>query len=341
MERIKYSVILPTYLTPAALLYRSIKSALAVPRTDLEVLLVEAIPPEGNRSLDPIRVDDQRVRIFYSDFPSAPRQRNIALDNCKGEFVVFLDSDDFLSPTFFDVADDIILDYPDSDIWIFNHTSGSFPHQEYCKKDVQVADSPTLIAHWFNTASKSRPSFMEKSIWGKVYRRSVIESIRLRFDLRLKSTQDHFFNLRLIKHVNSVAYDPNYYAYHYEFSPSSMTKTIVVASPERFQTLIDAWDRLFLDYPPSEDDLKNRAYNFSLIFLPTMVRDYFTNPRNTAPRSKRLRDWKRIAKQSEYLRAISQIRYADCPNKRKRLFLFLMRTRLYGVVFRLYEKQAS
>ena len=338
IDKIKYSFIVPLFRTSNDLLVRCIKSVLICPRDDIELLLIEA-PFEGRFIYQQEDVTDQRIRYIRSSVASAPFQRNLGLEACGGDFIIFVDSDDYINPTFLEIGDLVIRDFPDADLYVFNHTSGDFDSLPYRHSDVLVAGERDVIGDWFDTSSRSRPHFMEKSIWAKIYRRSAIEKAGLRFDTNLLSTQDHFFNLRLVKTIGKVVCDLHYQAYHYEFSATSMTKSLTVTSPARFQTLLKAWDSLFADFPPTSVDYRNKAYNIALIYLPTMLRDYFTNPQNSQPERERLSEWKREIKKPDYRWAIRETRILECGSTRKAIFLLLLKIGLSSLVFSLYTKK--
>lgn len=329
---------MPLYRTPSTLLVRCIKSVLFRSRNDIELLVIEA-PFQSEYVYHENLITDQRIRYIRSSVASAPFQRNLGLEACQGEFVVFVDSDDYVNESFLEVGDSVLCDYPDADLYVFNHTGGEFNGYAYSRPDVLIADNRDAILEWFDTSSKRRPSFMEKSIWAKIYRRASIEKTNLRFDTKLLSTQDHFFNLRFVRTIGKVVCDPLFQAYHYEFSPTSMTRSLTVASPSRFQTLLDAWNSLFSDFPPTARDYRNKRYNLALIYLPTMLRDYFANPQNDVPEQELINGWKRELKKQDYRWAIHKMKLFECRSAKKAAFLFLLKAHFYGLLFKLYKKE--
>lgn len=105
---IYYSFVIPHYNTPD-LLQRLIDS---IPqREDIEVIVVDDNSDDDKKA----RVSRPDVKIIFLDkehTKGAGHARNIGMDEAKGKWLLFADSDDFYKPNFLDVLDD----YKDDDI---------------------------------------------------------------------------------------------------------------------------------------------------------------------------------------------------------------------------------
>lgn len=118
----KISVIIPTYKPQSYLeecldsLYRQ-----TFPKCDFEILLVlnGCNEPYLSKINHYIKAhDDLNIRLFHEAIGGVSNARNIALDNAHGEYITFLDDDDYVSPTYLEelfnisTADIIGLVYP-------------------------------------------------------------------------------------------------------------------------------------------------------------------------------------------------------------------------------------
>lgn len=95
----KVSVILPTF-NRSKFLNKSIESVLGQTYKDLEVLVID----DGSTDDTKIIVEkyagaDNRVRYFFQENSGQGSARNMGLKNATGQFITFLDSDDFYLPT--------------------------------------------------------------------------------------------------------------------------------------------------------------------------------------------------------------------------------------------------
>lgn len=93
------TVVIPTCARPQYL-PRAINSALAAAGDgDVEVVVVPNGPSESWKSVTSEFSDDPRVRWVPLPTPNANLARNAGLESAAGEFIRFLDDDDYLYPT--------------------------------------------------------------------------------------------------------------------------------------------------------------------------------------------------------------------------------------------------
>lgn len=92
------SVIVPVYNTEQYL-PRCIDSILSQSFTDFELLLVDDGSTDGcGKICDSYAEKDSRIRVFHKENDGVSSARNLGLDNAKGEWICFVDSDDELMP---------------------------------------------------------------------------------------------------------------------------------------------------------------------------------------------------------------------------------------------------
>lgn len=90
------SVIVPVYNTEKYL-DRCIQSILAQTYTDLELLLIDDGSTDSSGAIcDKYAEQDSRVRVFHKANGGVSSARNIGLDNAKGEWIGWVDSDDYI-----------------------------------------------------------------------------------------------------------------------------------------------------------------------------------------------------------------------------------------------------
>lgn len=100
----KLSVIVPTY-KPQAYLWECLDSIYkqTFPKQDYELILVlnGCCEPYNTQIKEWLsKHPDLQKQYFQTDEGGVSNARNIALDNVKGEYVTFIDDDDFISPVF-------------------------------------------------------------------------------------------------------------------------------------------------------------------------------------------------------------------------------------------------
>jgi len=90
------SVIVPVYKVEQYI-HRCIDSILSQSFTDFELILVDDGSPDNcGKICDEYAQKDSRIRVFHKSNGGVSSARNLGLDNAKGEWIAFIDSDDFV-----------------------------------------------------------------------------------------------------------------------------------------------------------------------------------------------------------------------------------------------------
>ena len=96
------SIIIPVYNTPVDKLRRCIDSVLGQTMDRLEVILVDdGSGPQCASELDEAARKDSRVRVIHKRNEGSAIARNTGIKEAAGEYVTFVDSDDFVFRYFF------------------------------------------------------------------------------------------------------------------------------------------------------------------------------------------------------------------------------------------------
>lgn len=98
MNNAKVSVIIPVYKVEK-FIRKCVDSVLNQTYANLEVILVDDGSPDNCPLIcDDYAKRDTRVRVFHKTNEGQSSARNLALDNMTGDFVSFVDSDDYIEP---------------------------------------------------------------------------------------------------------------------------------------------------------------------------------------------------------------------------------------------------
>ena len=85
------------YLRPA------VESILAQTFTDFELLLVDDGSHDGSAAVcDALAQEDARIRVFHQPNGGPAHARNTGLDNARGDYIGFVDSDDLIAPDMYE-----------------------------------------------------------------------------------------------------------------------------------------------------------------------------------------------------------------------------------------------
>jgi glycosyltransferase involved in cell wall biosynthesis len=337
MNSPKYSVLIPSYQTDPSLLSRCLKSILDQKRDDVEIVLVEALFNGESSFRQTVFLHDPHISYVVSDKASAPFQRNLTLEKARGKYLVFVDSDDFISPDFFSFADQSLLSFPNADLIVFNHTSGmDFYQGRFSSSDFVYTPDHLELEKWFGCFKHQGPDFQGRSVWGKIFKKSIVDQFSLKFDLSLPSNQDHFFVMHYLNHCERAVIAEKYRLYHFDISPFSMSPKASTNSPERVSKILEAWQAFFEEERPSRIRRLDWAYNVVGFYIPRMMNYYFCSPQETRNKKTLRNLFIQTLRSPTFRAAIKTCRFSCCLNRKKRFQLLLLKIKWYSSYFNLY-----
>lgn len=99
----KLSVIIPIHNTETVL-KRCIDSVLGQGFGDMELLLINDGSTDGSGAIcDAYAEKDSRVHVFHKPFGGASAARNVGIERARGEWIAFVDSDDYVDKGYFEL----------------------------------------------------------------------------------------------------------------------------------------------------------------------------------------------------------------------------------------------
>lgn len=253
MNNPKISVIVPVY-NVEKYLRRCVDSILAQTFTDFELLLIDdGSTDKSGKICDEYEEKNERVYVFHKLNGGVSSARNLGLDKAKGEWITFIDADDYVSGDYFDS----IVDQSTDLIVLHNriiYEDGS-SHEEAIP--VQNAFGKDKV----NEFLKRNLLFMiMRAPWGKFFRHSLVGNIR--FDNTLRLGEDTVWVNHYLRNCNSISVCEAGTYYYFETNISFYDKYSMSAQEckEHLKSLIMSFRELNIEYPQYE------MFLFKLIF---------------------------------------------------------------------------
>lgn len=191
------SIIVPVYNTEKWL-HRCVDSLLAQTYTDFEVLLINDGSTDGSGVIcDEYAIRDPRVRAFHKSNGGVSSARNLGLDNAKGEWINFVDSDDWVESHYLEV---LINQVGDSDLSICDFKLQGTNDKWTDKIDTACIEESNLATFY----TEIYPNCEMTAPWAKLLKHEYIKKERIRFDESLHTIEDTLFILDYLYHVKSI-----------------------------------------------------------------------------------------------------------------------------------------
>ena len=187
------SIIVPVYNTEK-FLHRCIDSILAQTYTDFELLLIDDGSKDSSGTIcDEYAAQDTRVRVFHKENGGVSSARNVGLDNARGEWITFVDADDWISK---DYLEELAM-HSDSDLVIADFVvegEGQW-NERLPVGQWQGKELSGIIEHDVALARFTAP-------WSKLLKKSLIGQIR--FYTELTTQEDALFMFRYLCVVQNI-----------------------------------------------------------------------------------------------------------------------------------------
>lgn len=255
------SLIIPIY-NLADYLPHCLETVQAQTYKNIEVLLVNDGSKDASLAIcEEFVRRDHRFKLIDKPNSGVSDSRNQALDRAAGKYVQFLDGDDWLTP---DATETLV------------HTAESTGADLVLAHFYRVADERMAPrGHIKKDRVLTRQEFAEEMmkapanyyygvLWNKLYRRSIIEAHRLRFDSQVNWCEDFLFNLEYIEYTRLVSAIPKpiYYYRKRENSLVSSQASLRRTIDMKIQTF-DNYKELYQKLDLYEEQ-KARVYSYLL-----------------------------------------------------------------------------
>jgi glycosyltransferase involved in cell wall biosynthesis len=267
------SVVIPAY-NAGAFITDTIQSVLDQTYSNLEVIVVD----DGS-------TDDtaQKVRSFSNVKLHGQRNagvsvaRNTGLEQANGEFIVFFDADDLMTPDFLEVRVRALNQEPSIGFvggWVENFPVKSQPRRA-------TAEELERDIHFFNINTATIPS-------NYVFRTAVIRKNGILFNPLLSSSADRYFLLQLARVTQGRSLSEEKGKLLYRISESSMSHHVTPKLINDYYKFYNELNREKLFPKEKRREIKTRylfsiASSFSLIgkwgtCSKLLFRSFLTNP---------------------------------------------------------------
>ena len=286
----RVSVIIPVF-NAEKYLSKCIDSVLSQTCPELELILVNDGSTDQSEEIINTYIHDDRVLYLKQENKGVSAARNLGLSHASGEYIIFVDSDDYLVPDSLDMR---IEKAKTTDLLISNFykvkDAGVKEKEKYIKEEKNIS-----VVEALRTISPKSTIGYQGYLWNKVFRREIIKKNGILFDSSVAYGEDRLFIGQYITYCNNISLDTEaIYCYRLnDESAMASFYTITQKNYEKVKTEIiglEAIEKLVKDY----DEGIYRSFIYYEFFNCVM---FYRNSDDSIPEFKkycRKRVWKRI-----------------------------------------------
>lgn len=256
------SIIVPVYNTEKYV-SECLNSLIQQSYAHIEIIAVDDGSTDNSlKILNDISAKDSRLKVFSQPNQGVSAARNLALSKAVGEYVMFVDADDWIDLS---TIEECLQAIGDGDVCFFAYirefANRSLPKplfpqthifsEEECKQLQRRMIGPV-------GEELANPGMLDSlgTIWGKLYKKEILNDTKF-IDLKIIGTaEDSLYNCNVFRKVQKAVYINKAFYHYRKFNSGAETKKY---KPQ----LSQQWDRLF-DYMKTTvtDEISQKAlYN--------------------------------------------------------------------------------
>lgn len=227
----KISVIVPVY-NIVDYLEACVNTIVNQTYSDLEIILIDDGSSDGSGALcDRLAAQDSRIRVIHKENGGVSLARNTGLEIATGEWVVFVDGDDYLDLTIYEKLIRKTLNGEDAVFCRFEKNAPDGKALKYFELSLQsMTKNPKDLLPFmiFDSRKEGDTVYTHNihgAIWRVLFKREILEKEKIRFYQDVKIGEDKIFVLEYLSHCQKCALVDEY-LYHYRIDrlDSAMTK---------------------------------------------------------------------------------------------------------------------
>lgn len=262
------SIVVPVYKAEAYI-DKCIQDIIGQSFKDFELLLVlDGSFDKSEDFCDKWALQDSRINVIKEQHAGVAHARQVGLDNVKGEYILFVDADDTVSPT---MLEEMYNDAKerDADIVVSDFTELTNEGDIYRSQQPSALNGISILEDILNGK-------LYGALWNKLIRTETIRKTQAHFTEALTMREDLVFLSELLPHVDKVAYIPKAFYGYERRNVSSLTNNYLDESVDYYRQEV-LWNHLILQNQYISESSRNKILQYySLLAYITLKKRLFT-----------------------------------------------------------------
>lgn len=325
----KVSIIIPVYNTKKQYLEECVESLQNQTYREIEMIIVDDGSCEEVAKLcDELLLRDNRIFVYHQENAGVSAARNLGLQKTSGEWVFFMDSDDWLEE---EAISQLVQASQGMDIVLGRFFLDEIPFAKGCLEERVLSEKKRELIDSIFLDYHNVYSWME-SACAKLYRRSFLIESQLGFPLGIAIGEDAIFNLEAYQKAGNIKYLP-IPIYHYRTNVTSAMHTFDEHVLAKYNRLLEKMKEKLIELGCKDFEMQ---YHFFVVRqLHRLCIQYIFTPDTSFGQKERIEVMENLVKKEPYQTAIKKIKITMLSPRRMLLVLGL-RLHCYSLIKFLY-----
>lgn len=204
MNNIKVSVIIPVY-NSEKYLKQCLDSVVNQTLKDIEIIVVNDGSTDNSlKIIQEYSNKYKNIKVINKQNEGCYKARNVGLENAKGEYVAFCDSDDYIKHNMYEKlylkANDTNADIVSSNYYILENNN---------LKVVDFSSSIKVLEKTNNKLVGAENILLDAVIWSRIFKRQMLIDKGIMFHSDIHTADDAFFHALTMLNANKIIYIPD------------------------------------------------------------------------------------------------------------------------------------
>lgn len=250
------SVVVPVYKAEAYI-SRCIDSILSQTFSDFELILVDDGSPDRSGAIcDEYALKDSRIRVIHKQNGGVSSARNAGLGMAVGNWITFVDSDDYVTCTYLED-----LYEPEYDLTVVSHVHVNCRDESREKKIVKEFATTALDSQQMQMLLEENGTYWVMFCWGRLYKHELLKANQLLYEDGMNCGEDYIFSATYLSVCTSLCMKESASYIHMASSSGTLSTTFDIAFFNNIQRAEETAAKILesrfnVSYPRKSDEEK-------------------------------------------------------------------------------------
>lgn len=334
----KISIIIPVY-NAGNYISICLKSVIEQSYTNWEIILIDDGSTDNSKEIyEKIATKNNKIKVFQQTNKGVSSARNLGIEKADGDYIVFLDADDWIDSIFLERMLEVI-EKENADIVQCNSyyaNNNKYIERKHIRPSYSIRNNMNelqldILYREYDEKKNDCSVGAMRGVWGKIFKASIIKKIT--FNEKIDIFEDGIFVLNALQNSKKVVLMDEYYYYYRMTENSSNTKY----KPDFSSKVIEIFREINNFIAKNNKDMEFKEYFNIMVFemiSSTLDKDIF-NIHSQYHRKEKIKQLEGLIGQDFCKEAISKLNIKYL-NRNQRLLYLLLKIKFYFLIYYLY-----
>lgn len=236
----KISVIVPIY-NVEKYLRQCIDSIINQTYKNLEIILVNDGSPDNCGAIcDEYSSKDERIKVIHKKNGGLSDARNVGLEIASGDFISFVDSDDWIDIDTYEIMMNNIIKY-NANIAVsnINYVYDEKSKPKYDEENIHIFNREEAMNELIHDG------LVQAVVWNKIYKKELLDNMQFKVG---KLNEDEFFTYKICARAEKIVYIPNI-LYQYRQRENSIMSNYSIKRLDGVEALYERLQFIRKEFP--------------------------------------------------------------------------------------------